>query len=76
MADSYRKYKFTTEFKAKFILVQKVPVDDKGDPTMTVDEWVVERGLTWFNEIYELGVRKDASDKVVYIPNSVSKEPV
>ena len=76
MADSYAKYKFTDEFKAKFIVVQKVPIDDKGDPTMTVEEWIAERTLMWLNEIYELGVRKDASNKVVYVPDSVSKESI
>jgi hypothetical protein len=69
-------YVFTDEYKDKFTVVQPVPTDDNGDPKMTVDEWVKERGLMWFDEQYENGVEKDAKDKAIIVPGSVSVEAI
>ena len=76
MATSKSTFVFTDEFKANFVIVQKVPTDNSGDPTMTVDEWMSERILMWLNEQYENGKRQDAKDKIVYETDVVSIEKI
>ena len=46
------------EFKAGFLKINPVPLDEEGEPTMTEAEWIKEWGKLHFIKAYQDGKKK------------------